>query len=59
MQQQHEEWLTRADIMRELRRSSDTITRWIRTGTLPKPERAATKQAQQWRRSTLRKHGVL
>ena len=64
MQQNHEPtpaevWVDRAAIMAAHDRSSDTITRWIRTGKMPAPERAPTKQAQQWRLSTLRAHGVL
>lgn len=49
---------TRADLLRLLPVTSDTITRWLREGRLPRPDIAPTVKSQQWRRSTLAAHGI-
>lgn len=50
--------LTRDELARALRKSSATLSRWLREKRLPPPDLAPTRQAQQWRRSTLHAAGI-
>jgi hypothetical protein len=49
---------TRAELAQLLRICSDTLTRWLREKRIPPPDLAPTRKAQQWRRSTLHRHGL-
>lgn len=48
----------RAEVMKTLDVSSETVRRWLATGKLPKPDVDITRCNRAWRLSTLRQHGI-
>lgn len=48
----------RTDLQAELRRSSETVRRWLKDGTLPKPDIQPSPSCMGWRLSTLRAAGI-
>lgn len=48
----------RADLQVLLSVSSETIRRWLKSGTLPPPDVRPTMRTQAWRLSTLRGAGI-
>lgn len=53
-----ERYYTRHELQAILGRSSETVRRWIKTGVLPPPDVAPTRETQQWKRSTLHAAGL-
>jgi len=47
----------RKDLTTAMRRSRETIRRWLKDGTLPKPDVRLNRQAMAWKVSTLRAAG--
>lgn len=50
--------ISRADLQTMLDRSSETIRRWIKDGTLPTPDIGITRKTKGWLRSTLIAAGI-
>lgn len=48
----------RDDLQQRLRRSRDTILRWVKSGKLPKPDYELSRYAVGWNLSTLHRHGI-
>ncbi len=48
----------RPDLATKLRRSSETLRRWIKSGKLPEPDVQITIQTQGWYASTLARSGI-
>lgn len=48
----------RTDLRRQLGVSQETIRRWLKEGTLPKPDVALSRRTLGWRLSTLRQAGI-
>lgn len=53
-----EELISRSDLQRRLDVSSETIRRWLRSGTLPEPDVRLSRKTVAWRASTLTKAGI-
>lgn len=48
----------RDQLQTELRKSSETIRRWLKEGRLPKPDIHPSPTCMGWRLSTLRANGI-
>jgi predicted DNA-binding transcriptional regulator AlpA len=48
----------RKDIAKILGVSTETISRWMKDGKLPKPDTYISRKAYSWRLSTLQEHGI-
>jgi predicted DNA-binding transcriptional regulator AlpA len=57
-QAQPDRIISRAELQTTLGRSSQTIRRWIKDGTLPTPDIGLTRKTKGWRLSTLIAAGV-
>lgn len=50
--------ISRRELQHRLQRSSETMRRWLRSGTLPTPDVQITHRTVGWRVSTLRAAGI-
>lgn len=53
-----DEIIWRPDLCTKLKRSSECVRRWIKSGKLPKPDVALSHRTMGWRMSTLHAAGI-
>ena len=54
----HDRLVFRADLLQTLRVCNMTLHRWMKAGTLPRPDVAITRQTYAWKASTLLAAGI-